>query len=78
MAAANASGADMVQAAQDIQKLIESLSAAPDPAKAPASGYAPVYYPGTTVGANATAVTLGSLSYWEDQLIDRMRKKNAA
>ena len=28
--------------------------------------------------ANATAVTLGSLSYWEDQLIDRMRKKNAA
>src|ERR1700694_602809 len=28
--------------------------------------------------ANATAVTLGSLSYWEDALIDRMRKKNAA
>ena len=28
--------------------------------------------------ANATAVTLGSLSYWEDQLIDCMRKKNAA
>ena len=28
--------------------------------------------------ANATALTLGSLSYWEDQLIDRMRKKNAA
>jgi len=28
--------------------------------------------------ANASAVTLGSLSYWEDQLIDRMRKKNAA
>jgi alkylation response protein AidB-like acyl-CoA dehydrogenase len=28
--------------------------------------------------ANASALTLGSLSYWEDQLIDRMRKKNAA
>jgi alkylation response protein AidB-like acyl-CoA dehydrogenase len=28
--------------------------------------------------ANAVAVTLGSLSYWEDALIDRMRKKNAA
>jgi alkylation response protein AidB-like acyl-CoA dehydrogenase len=28
--------------------------------------------------ANATALGLGSLSYWEDQLIDRMRKKNAA
>jgi len=28
--------------------------------------------------ANTTALTLGSLSYWEDQLIDRMRKKNAA
>jgi alkylation response protein AidB-like acyl-CoA dehydrogenase len=28
--------------------------------------------------ANATAVTLGSLSYWEDALIERMRKKNAA
>jgi len=28
--------------------------------------------------ANATAVTLGSLSWWEDALIDRMRKKNAA
>ncbi|MDF0582827.1 acyl-CoA dehydrogenase family protein [Bradyrhizobium yuanmingense] len=28
--------------------------------------------------ANAMAVGLGSLSYWEDQLIDRMRKKNAA
>lgn len=28
--------------------------------------------------ANATALSLGSLSYWEDQLIDRMRKKNAA
>ena len=26
----------------------------------------------------ATALTLGSLSYWEDQLIDRMRKRNAA
>jgi alkylation response protein AidB-like acyl-CoA dehydrogenase len=28
--------------------------------------------------SNATALGLGSLSYWEDQLIDRMRKKNAA
>jgi alkylation response protein AidB-like acyl-CoA dehydrogenase len=28
--------------------------------------------------ANATALGLGSLSYWEDTLIDRMRKKNAA
>ena len=28
--------------------------------------------------ANAVALGLGSLSYWEDQLIDRMRKKNAA
>src|ERR1700760_831954 len=28
--------------------------------------------------ANATALGLGSLSYWEDQLIERMRKKNAA
>jgi alkylation response protein AidB-like acyl-CoA dehydrogenase len=28
--------------------------------------------------ANALALSLGSLSYWEDQLIDRMRKKNAA
>jgi alkylation response protein AidB-like acyl-CoA dehydrogenase len=28
--------------------------------------------------ANATALGLGSLSYWEDQLINRMRKKNAA
>ncbi|WP_063686882.1 acyl-CoA dehydrogenase family protein [Bradyrhizobium stylosanthis] len=28
--------------------------------------------------ANAMALGLGSLSYWEDQLIDRMRKKNAA
>ena len=28
--------------------------------------------------ANAAALGLGSLSYWEDQLIDRMRKKNAA
>jgi alkylation response protein AidB-like acyl-CoA dehydrogenase len=28
--------------------------------------------------ANTTALGLGSLSYWEDALIDRMRKKNAA
>ncbi|MBR0991722.1 acyl-CoA/acyl-ACP dehydrogenase [Bradyrhizobium japonicum] len=28
--------------------------------------------------ANAMALGLGSLSYWEDQLINRMRKKNAA
>jgi alkylation response protein AidB-like acyl-CoA dehydrogenase len=28
--------------------------------------------------ANAVALGLGSLSYWEDRLIDRMRKKNAA
>src|ERR1700753_619061 len=28
--------------------------------------------------ANATALGLGSLSYWEDALIDRMRKRNAA
>ena len=28
--------------------------------------------------ANALALALGSLSYWEDALIDRMRKKNAA
>lgn len=28
--------------------------------------------------ASAMALGLGSLSYWEDQLIDRMRKKNAA
>jgi acyl-CoA dehydrogenase len=28
--------------------------------------------------ANALALALGSQSYWEDQLIDRMRKKNAA
>jgi alkylation response protein AidB-like acyl-CoA dehydrogenase len=28
--------------------------------------------------ANTTALGLGSLSYWEDQLINRMRKKNAA
>ena len=28
--------------------------------------------------ANATALGLGSLSYWEDVLIDRMRKRNAA
>jgi alkylation response protein AidB-like acyl-CoA dehydrogenase len=28
--------------------------------------------------ANALALGLGSLTYWEDQLIDRMRKKNAA
>ena len=28
--------------------------------------------------ANAAALSLGSLSYWEDALIDRMRKRNAA
>jgi alkylation response protein AidB-like acyl-CoA dehydrogenase len=28
--------------------------------------------------ANALALSLGSLSYWEDALIDRMRKRNAA
>ena len=28
--------------------------------------------------ANALALSLGSLSYWEDALIDRLRKKNAA
>jgi alkylation response protein AidB-like acyl-CoA dehydrogenase len=28
--------------------------------------------------ANAVALALGSLSYWEDALIDRMRKRNAA
>ena len=28
--------------------------------------------------ANALALGLGSLSYWEDALIDRMRKRNAA
>ncbi|WP_315769730.1 MULTISPECIES: acyl-CoA dehydrogenase family protein [unclassified Bradyrhizobium] len=28
--------------------------------------------------ANALALSLGSLSYWEDQLIERMRKRNAA
>jgi alkylation response protein AidB-like acyl-CoA dehydrogenase len=28
--------------------------------------------------ANVTALSLGSLPYWEDRLIDRMRKKNAA
>jgi len=28
--------------------------------------------------ANALALSLGSLSYWEDALIERMRKKNAA
>jgi alkylation response protein AidB-like acyl-CoA dehydrogenase len=28
--------------------------------------------------SNATALALGSLSYWEDALIDRLRKRNAA
>src|SRR5579872_208789 len=28
--------------------------------------------------ANATALSLGSMSYWEDALIERMRKRNAA
>jgi alkylation response protein AidB-like acyl-CoA dehydrogenase len=28
--------------------------------------------------ANALALSLGSMSYWEDALIDRLRKKNAA
>ena len=28
--------------------------------------------------SNALALSLGSLSYWEDTLIERMRKKNAA
>ena len=28
--------------------------------------------------SNALALVLGSQSYWEDQLIDRMRQKNAA
>jgi len=28
--------------------------------------------------SNAMALSLGSLSYWEDALIDRMRKRNAA
>ena len=28
--------------------------------------------------ANALALSLGSLSYWEDRLIDRLRRKNAA
>jgi alkylation response protein AidB-like acyl-CoA dehydrogenase len=28
--------------------------------------------------ANATALALGSMSYWEDALIERMRKRNAA
>ena len=28
--------------------------------------------------ANATALSLGSMSYWEDALIDRMRKRNTA
>jgi alkylation response protein AidB-like acyl-CoA dehydrogenase len=28
--------------------------------------------------ANATALSLGSLAYWEDALIERMRKRNAA
>ena len=28
--------------------------------------------------ANATALSLGSMSYWEDALIDRMRKRNVA
>jgi alkylation response protein AidB-like acyl-CoA dehydrogenase len=28
--------------------------------------------------ANATALSLGSMSYWEDVLIDRMRKRNVA
>ncbi|HVD82607.1 MAG TPA: acyl-CoA dehydrogenase family protein, partial [Bradyrhizobium sp.] len=28
--------------------------------------------------SNATALALGSLSYWEDALIDRVRKRNAA
>jgi alkylation response protein AidB-like acyl-CoA dehydrogenase len=28
--------------------------------------------------SNAMALALGSLSYWEDALIDRMRKRNAA
>ena len=28
--------------------------------------------------ANATSLALGSLSYWQDALIDRMRKRNAA
>ena len=28
--------------------------------------------------SNAPALSLGSQSYWEDVLIDRMRKRNAA
>jgi hypothetical protein len=28
--------------------------------------------------ANALALGLGSMSYWEDVLIDRLRKRNAA
>jgi hypothetical protein len=28
--------------------------------------------------ANALALGFGSLSYWEDALIDRLRKRNAA
>ena len=35
-------------------------------------------YLGKKVRANATALSLGSMSYWEDALIDRMRKRNVA
>jgi uncharacterized protein (DUF2141 family) len=42
----------------DLRALMARLSS-DDPSKDPASGYAPVYYPGTTLAASAQAVVLG-------------------
>lgn len=59
MAAAAAVPGEAARAALDMQKMLDQMAAAvAEAAKDVAAGYAPVYYPGTTIGSSASVVAL--------------------
>ncbi len=58
-AEASATGKDAASALAELKATIASLGDSSDPAKDTPTGYAPVYYPGTTLAAAAQTLTLG-------------------
>ncbi len=59
-AAAVSRSADVqAQMATEMKKVLDAINSGGDPANDPPTGYAPVYYPGTTQAASASTVTIG-------------------
>jgi hypothetical protein len=58
-AAASRSADAQAQMAAEMKKVLDAINSGGDPASDPPTGYAPVYYPGTTQAASASTVTIG-------------------